>query len=437
MIVEGQVHGGVAQGIGQALLESCVYDKESGQLLTGSYMDYAMPRADDLPSFKVATKVTPCTPQSARRQGLRRGRRDRRAGGADERGARCAASAVGVKYHRHAGDAASRVAARCNRRSLLAEETPPCTHSNTNARRSVADAAAALAKTGGKALAGGQSLVGAMKLRPRATRAPSSTCRGIAELEGHQEGRRRDGHRRDDAPHAEVAVVGRRQAGDSGAGRARRRHRRSPGAQHGHDRRLARQQRSGGRLAGRGARPRCDGADQQAQDRRRRFLQGHVRDGARRRRDHHRGQLPGAEESGVREVPAIRRRASRWSACSSRKPAGGVRVAVTGAAAHVHRAPSRSRMRSRRASTADAAKAVKIPAAHLNNDLPEFGRIPRAPRVGIGGQGSHCDRRQMMAEARKRSGSCFCGRFNSSSPASRQRWASVTASRAVTGRPVR
>ncbi|MFL5520615.1 MAG: xanthine dehydrogenase family protein molybdopterin-binding subunit, partial [Gemmatimonadales bacterium] len=61
MIVEGQVHGGVAQGIGQALLENCVYDKESGQLLTGSYMDYAMPRADDLPSFKVATKVTPCT----------------------------------------------------------------------------------------------------------------------------------------------------------------------------------------------------------------------------------------------------------------------------------------------------------------------------------------------------------------------------------------
>jgi carbon-monoxide dehydrogenase large subunit len=61
MIVEGQVHGGLAQGIGQALLENCVYDPKSGQLLTGSYMDYAMPRADDLPSFKVGTKVTPCT----------------------------------------------------------------------------------------------------------------------------------------------------------------------------------------------------------------------------------------------------------------------------------------------------------------------------------------------------------------------------------------
>jgi carbon-monoxide dehydrogenase large subunit len=61
MIVEGQVHGGVAQGLGQALLERCVYDPDSGQLLTGSMMDYALPRADDLPSFKVGTKVTPCT----------------------------------------------------------------------------------------------------------------------------------------------------------------------------------------------------------------------------------------------------------------------------------------------------------------------------------------------------------------------------------------
>jgi len=61
MIVEGQVHGGVAQGLGQALLEHCIYDPDSGQLLTGSMMDYALPRADDLPSFNVGTKVTPCT----------------------------------------------------------------------------------------------------------------------------------------------------------------------------------------------------------------------------------------------------------------------------------------------------------------------------------------------------------------------------------------
>jgi aerobic carbon-monoxide dehydrogenase large subunit len=59
MIVEGQVHGGLAQGIGQALLEGAVYDS-SGQLLTASFMDYAMPRSDDLPSFKLSHTTTLC-----------------------------------------------------------------------------------------------------------------------------------------------------------------------------------------------------------------------------------------------------------------------------------------------------------------------------------------------------------------------------------------
>ena len=60
MIVEGQVHGGLTQGIGQALVENCVYDA-NGQLTSGSFMDYAMPRADDVPSYTVDTFVTPCT----------------------------------------------------------------------------------------------------------------------------------------------------------------------------------------------------------------------------------------------------------------------------------------------------------------------------------------------------------------------------------------
>lgn len=59
MVVEGQVHGGLAQGIGQALLEETTYDPESGQLLSGSYMDYCMPRADDFPDFKVGFTKTP------------------------------------------------------------------------------------------------------------------------------------------------------------------------------------------------------------------------------------------------------------------------------------------------------------------------------------------------------------------------------------------
>ena len=59
MIVEGQVHGGIAQGIGQAMLEGAVYN-EAGQLVTASFMDYCMPRADDLPSFNVGMTTTPC-----------------------------------------------------------------------------------------------------------------------------------------------------------------------------------------------------------------------------------------------------------------------------------------------------------------------------------------------------------------------------------------
>ena len=59
MIVEGQVHGGLAQGIGQALLEHGVYDHDSGQLLSGSYMDYAMPRAGDIPHITIENNSVP------------------------------------------------------------------------------------------------------------------------------------------------------------------------------------------------------------------------------------------------------------------------------------------------------------------------------------------------------------------------------------------
>src|SRR5882724_9636293 len=59
MIVHGQMHGAVAQGIGQALIERCVYDPASGQLLSGSFLDYAIPRADDLPSISVTSRDVP------------------------------------------------------------------------------------------------------------------------------------------------------------------------------------------------------------------------------------------------------------------------------------------------------------------------------------------------------------------------------------------
>ena len=61
MIVAGQAHGAIAQGIGQALMERAAYDPDSGQPLTGSFMDYALPRADDLPDIALSFNGTPCT----------------------------------------------------------------------------------------------------------------------------------------------------------------------------------------------------------------------------------------------------------------------------------------------------------------------------------------------------------------------------------------
>jgi carbon-monoxide dehydrogenase large subunit len=65
----GQVHGGVAQGIGQALLEQALFDPETGQILSGSLMDYALPRADDLPAFE--GELTPDFPSRANRLGVK------------------------------------------------------------------------------------------------------------------------------------------------------------------------------------------------------------------------------------------------------------------------------------------------------------------------------------------------------------------------------
>ena len=60
LIVRGQIHGGVIQGLGQALIEHQVYDRQSGQLLSGSFMDYGMPRADTMPSIEAELEEVPC-----------------------------------------------------------------------------------------------------------------------------------------------------------------------------------------------------------------------------------------------------------------------------------------------------------------------------------------------------------------------------------------
>ena len=107
LLTEGQVQGGVAQGIGQALLEHTVYDPGSGQLLSGSLMDYAVPRAEDLPLFDITLDgCRPCQP--AGREGRRAGRRmPRRRRSSPPCSMRCAAR---DRPHRHAGDAGTGLA---------------------------------------------------------------------------------------------------------------------------------------------------------------------------------------------------------------------------------------------------------------------------------------------------------------------------------------
>ena len=115
LIVEGHIHGGLAQGLGPALLEHCAYDA-GGQPVAGSFMDYAIARADDLPDVRDGVRREPAVhAQSARRQGLRRGRLDRHARGAGERRARRAGRA---RRHRprNATDAGAGMAEDTGRR---------------------------------------------------------------------------------------------------------------------------------------------------------------------------------------------------------------------------------------------------------------------------------------------------------------------------------
>ena len=85
LIVDGQTHGGIVQGLGQALWEHCRYDAESGQLRPATFMEYAMPRADLLPSFTTEISEVPSTSNPARPAGRRRGRHDPGARGRGER----------------------------------------------------------------------------------------------------------------------------------------------------------------------------------------------------------------------------------------------------------------------------------------------------------------------------------------------------------------
>ena len=215
MIVEGQVHGGLAQGIGQALLEGCVYDKETGQLLTGSYNDYAMPRADDLPWFRAVDQCDAVHAQPARRQRLRRGRGDRRAGGDHQRDRR-RAEAARRAASRHAGDAREAVAhhpaaPHAARRGI---GRGPMYEFNYHKPTSLDEVANLLgANEEAKLVAGGMTLVPTLKLR-LAKPVGSGRSRRDPVVARHHRRRRRGRDRRDDPACRGQPLAG-RQAGRS------------------------------------------------------------------------------------------------------------------------------------------------------------------------------------------------------------------------------
>ncbi len=105
LIVEGQIHGGIVQGAGQILIEDARYDA-SGQLLSGSFMDYAMPRADDFPSFGISFLNVPCTTNVL---GIKGAGEAGTVGalGATMNAVLDALSAARHRHARHAGDAAA------------------------------------------------------------------------------------------------------------------------------------------------------------------------------------------------------------------------------------------------------------------------------------------------------------------------------------------
>ena len=104
MIVEGQTHGSIAQGLGQAMMENAVFDSSGGQLVTGSFMDYAMPRADDMPVVQGRHPRGAGDDQPARREGRGRSRHHRGDRRGHERHRRCH-SGRRRRASRHAGDA--------------------------------------------------------------------------------------------------------------------------------------------------------------------------------------------------------------------------------------------------------------------------------------------------------------------------------------------
>jgi len=117
LIVDGQIHGGLAQGFGQALMENAVFDRSGGQLLAGSFLDYGMAARVRHAVIQDRLQRGAVPHQSGRRQRGGRSRHVRRPAGDHERHSRCAAAAWRAAY-RHAGDATPRLGSDSRRATL-------------------------------------------------------------------------------------------------------------------------------------------------------------------------------------------------------------------------------------------------------------------------------------------------------------------------------
>ena len=137
MIVEGQTHGSIAQGLGQAMMENAVFDDSGGQLITGSFMDYAMPRADDMPSVQGRHPRGAGDHQPARRQGRGRSRHHRRDRRADERRRR-RHSGRRRRASRHAGDGGEDLAGVPEGAAEVRSSSPGLRHRKSGSTRPAA-----------------------------------------------------------------------------------------------------------------------------------------------------------------------------------------------------------------------------------------------------------------------------------------------------------
>ena len=229
MIVEGQLHGGIAQGIAQALFEEVVYDPETGQLMTGSLIDYLVPTANEIPDADARPHGHARPDQRARRQGHRRG-------GHDRRPAPRSSTPSSMRSSHWASPTSTCRPARIGCGSRFSDAQPGRSARMIPAafdyqRASSVDEAVAAAGAGrrdAKVLAGGHSLIPLMRLRLAQPSDAGRHQRPRARARLHSPRQRHAAHRRAHAPLPDRRLSGRQAvaaAAGRGGGRSRRRRR--------------------------------------------------------------------------------------------------------------------------------------------------------------------------------------------------------------------